>query len=101
MEGSPAILSDCGYDDVISIPEDGKSNAYLFVMKTAGGAGQPGAAEAADTGGSQAGVAAERTQRTRAAMCSGAENEDADLSKYDRVTGISTGSAGGNGAAEV
>ena len=122
VEGWRAILSDCGYDDVISIPEDGKSNAYLFVMKTAGG-DDSGAAEAADTGGSQAGVAAgenaahpggdvlrsrekNRNYLELAAKKSNVRiefyDEDTDLSKYDRVTGISTGSAGsagGNGAA--
>lgn len=122
VEGWRTILSDCGYDDVISIPEDGKSNAYLFVMKTAGG-DDSGAAEAADTGGSQAGVAAgenaahpggdvlrsrekNRNYLELAAKKSNVRiefyDEDTDLSKYDRVTGISTGSAGsagGNGAA--
>lgn len=103
MEGWRAILSDCGYDDVISIPEDGKSNAYLFVMKTAGGA-DSGAAEAADTGGSQAGVAAgenaahpggdvlrsrekNRNYLELAAKKSNVRiefyDEDTDLSKYD------------------
>ena len=122
VEGWRTILSDCGYDDVISIPEDGKSNAYLFVMKTAGG-DDSGAAEAADTGGSQAGVAAgenaahpggdvlrsREKNRNYLELAAKKSNvmiefydEDTDLSKYDRVTGISTGSAGsagGNGAA--
>lgn len=111
-EGWREILSGCGYDDVISIPEDGTSNAYLFVMKSADSTADiPGITQAAD-GIAQQHDTADGAQKCTDILRSREKNRnylelagrksnvriefydgDIDLSRYDRVTGI--GTAGG------